>query len=66
MSTSPQVGLVTVNGACDYLGGISRATIYRLVVHHELAPVRIGARTFFAVRDLDAFIKKNTDRKKAS
>ncbi len=38
------------------LGGIGRTKLYRMVAAGELAPVKIGRRTFFAHDDLAAYV----------
>ena len=59
--------LLDVKDAAEYLGGISEATIRRLVERGELRPVRLpsvrhagemGRRLLFDVRDLDAVVEK--------
>jgi excisionase family DNA binding protein len=46
----------TMVEACDYLGGISRPTMYRLMGNGSLTPYRIGARVYFTIENLDKFI----------
>jgi len=43
--------------ACEYLGGISRPTMYRLL-GEGLASYTIGSRRFFTKDGLDEFINK--------
>ena len=59
--------LLNVEATRQYLGGISDATIRRLVARGDLCPVPLpsvrregeaGRRLLFDVRDLDAFIDK--------
>ena len=44
--------------ACEYLGGISRPTMYRLLGDGALASYTIGSRRFFTKDSLDKFIDK--------
>ena len=51
-------GLYNVTDAAAYLG-ISSATLYNWVSMKRIAYVKVGARTFFAKGDLDAFIARH-------
>ena len=42
--------------ACQYLGGISRQTMYRLMGAGSLAAYHIGVRVYFTKESLDEFI----------
>jgi excisionase family DNA binding protein len=42
--------------ALEYLGGISRPTMYRLLGDGALASYRIGIRRYFTKESLDKFI----------
>jgi excisionase family DNA binding protein len=56
LAPPPSPALLTLNGACAYLG-CSRRTIERLIGSGALPAVRLGERlTRVDVRDLDAFI----------
>ena len=46
----------TVLEASEYLGGISRQTLYRLVGKGEINSFYIGTRRFFPRESLDEFI----------
>jgi excisionase family DNA binding protein len=43
------------------LGGISRATLFRLRQRGELAYVRVGRRVFFRAVDVDEYIERNRE-----
>lgn len=59
-----QSPLLDVPSACEYLGGIHKATLYRLIGEHKIRPVRVTrGRTMFALADLDAHIAASKDRK---
>jgi excisionase family DNA binding protein len=47
--------LLTVKETCKYLR-ISAPTLYRMLERKELIPVKIGKRTLFDRKDLDAYI----------
>ena len=42
--------------ACQYLGGVSRPTMYRLLGDGELSSYHIGVRVYFTKESLDKFI----------
>jgi excisionase family DNA binding protein len=46
----------TISEACQYLGGISRPTLYKLMGDGGLPLYRIGRRVFFTKESLDEFI----------
>ena len=46
----------TFNGACEYFGGISRMTMYRLIGQGELSSYHVGIRRYFTRENLDKFI----------
>ena len=50
--------LYSVKDTCKRLGGISRATYYRLVNSGDLQKVSIGSRAFTPAGSLDAYLKK--------
>lgn len=50
--------LISVEEARDWLGGISRSTLYALVKAKELSLVKIGSRSFVQVKDLDEFVER--------
>jgi excisionase family DNA binding protein len=52
--------LLDVAQACDYLGGIHRATLSRIVKAGELTPVRIGKHTMYDQADLERYIDAHT------
>jgi excisionase family DNA binding protein len=49
--------LLDVTQALEVLG-ISEATLYRFVRRGELAVVKLGDRTFFRPRDLEALVER--------
>jgi excisionase family DNA binding protein len=58
MATAPRQELVDVATAREELGGISRATLYRLAHDGELPMIKVRRRTFFRRRDLESFIAR--------
>ena len=44
--------------ACQYLGGVSRPTMYRLLGDGELSSYHIGVRVYFTKESLDKFINE--------
>lgn len=44
------------------LGGISSATVYRLVARGDLAIVKIGARTLFRAEDVEELVERSLRR----
>ncbi|MCF7855432.1 MAG: helix-turn-helix domain-containing protein [Candidatus Pacebacteria bacterium] len=65
-SPSPKSRLLSTVEATEYLGGISRMTLYRLVKGGQLRSVKIGTRTLFDVEDLDGFIKRHKSKRRKS
>ncbi len=47
---------------CDFLGGISRMTLWRLVREHKLPVCRIGSRNVFDPVDLAEFVERTKKR----
>lgn len=43
------------------LGGLSKATMWRLIKSGELRSLKIGRRRFVAVRDIDAYIDQRRE-----
>ncbi len=54
--------LLTIEETAQFLR-ISKATLHRLLADNALTPVRIGGRTLFDRKDLDAFIEKAKEPK---
>lgn len=52
--------LYTVEQAVDILGGLSRATIFKMFKTGEIKPVRVGRRTFISRTQLEKFVERNT------
>ena len=50
--------MLTIKEAADYLR-LSRSMVEKLLQHKRLPQVKIGARTFLLVGDLDTFIERN-------
>jgi excisionase family DNA binding protein len=48
-------GCLSIDGARAFLGGVSRATVYKLNVSGELAWVKVGRRRVIPRRSLIAF-----------
>ena len=55
METTEKRGYTMVE-ACGYLGGISRATMYRLLGAGQISSYHIGGRRYFTKESLDLFI----------
>lgn len=53
--------LISVAEAREWLGGISRSTLYTLVKRGELSLVKIGSRSFVQAEELDDFMRKRND-----
>lgn len=49
--------LLDVTQAGDYLGGISRRTVYRLVEDKKLEPVKLRGQTRFWRSELDRYLR---------
>ena len=49
---------LTMAEACEYLGGISRPTMYRLIGDNQLASFHIGVRRYFTRESLDRLINE--------
>jgi excisionase family DNA binding protein len=56
-----RTALVAEEATRAALGGISRATLFRLRQRGELAYVRVGRRVFFRVVDVDDYIDRNRE-----
>lgn len=48
--------LVDYDGACKFLGGVSRSHLKRAVARGHLRSVKLGARTMFEVDELIRYI----------
>jgi len=57
----PQPRLLTVDGAADYLSR-SPASVRKLIHSGTLPTVRMDARTFLDIRDLDKVIESSKER----
>jgi hypothetical protein len=60
--------LLPADGACNYLGGICRRTLFSLT-HREADPlpcVRLGSRVFYDTRDLSAWVDRQKQRMRCS
>ena len=55
MSTPAKRGY-TMAEACEYLGGISRPTMYRLLGQGEIDSYHLGVRRYFTRESLDRLI----------
>lgn len=53
----PQQALLTIPQACEYLGGISRCTLYRRAKEGHIRFVHIGRRSFISTNELDTYIE---------
>jgi excisionase family DNA binding protein len=54
------MSLISIKGAQERLGGISRTTVERLIKSGELRMIRIGKRTFIKNEELLEFIEKRS------
>ena len=45
--------LMNVEGACQFLGGISRSSLYNLIRQGRVKRVKIGRRTMFRQSELE-------------
>lgn len=52
--------LFDVHQAAAYLGGVSRATVYREVQRKKLAIVKVRGSTRFRRSDLDRYLRERT------
>jgi excisionase family DNA binding protein len=52
--------LLDVTQTCEYLGGIGRSTLYRIVKDGRLKPVKMVVGTRFRTQDLDRYLLENT------
>jgi excisionase family DNA binding protein len=50
-----------VEDACDYIGGISRNTLYRLISDNDIGSYKIGNRRYFTKEGLDDLIDKSAE-----
>ena len=48
----------SMNEACTYIGGISRAHMYRLMIDESIASYVIGNRRYFLKDELDKFLER--------
>ena len=46
----------TMAEACQYLGGVSRPTMYKLMRDGEVSSFHIGVRVYIPIESLDKFI----------
>jgi excisionase family DNA binding protein len=55
---------LSLNEACEYLGGISRPTLYRLMGDGDICLYHINRRRFCLKRDLDAYIENRLEEER--
>ena len=55
---------LSLNEACEYLGGISRPTLYRLMGNGDICFYHINRRRFCLKRDLDAYIENRLEEER--
>ena len=48
--------VLTMVEACEYLGGISRQTMCKLIGDGEISSMHIGVRQYFPRESLEAFV----------
>jgi excisionase family DNA binding protein len=51
--------LLDTAAACDYLGGISRASLYREFARGKLKMTKVGASTRWRKTELDRYLRAN-------
>jgi len=56
-----KIQLHDIKGTCAILGGISPASLYRLIGEKKIQPVKIGGRTMFTERDICDFVRKSRE-----
>lgn len=49
---------LSIPEACKALGGISRATVYRMLERKELEGYKLGSRSFILVESIEAAIAR--------
>lgn len=49
------IGL-SISNTGDALGGLSRATIYRMIARKELEAVKVGTRTLVTMASIEAYV----------
>jgi Helix-turn-helix domain len=57
-ATTPPQGALKMRPAAEYLGGLSKATMLRLVKRGLLRPCRKTRHLLFSVRELDRFLSE--------
>jgi excisionase family DNA binding protein len=50
--------LISIPEACEILGGICRATLYRLVKSEKLKLVKVGSRSFVPDTSLASYLNE--------
>jgi excisionase family DNA binding protein len=56
---TPVTELFDTAQACDYLGGISRATLYRAWKRGRLTPTKVEGSTRWRRSELDRYLRAN-------
>ena len=57
MTTMTKRGF-SMTEACEYIGGISRQQMYRLIGSKILKSYLIGTRRYFLIEELDSFLER--------
>ncbi|MQF48833.1 helix-turn-helix domain-containing protein [SAR202 cluster bacterium AC-647-N09_OGT_505m] len=52
----------SMSEACDYVGGVSRQQMYRLMREGELRSYLIGNRRYFLKEELDSFLERQMEK----
>ena len=47
--------------ACNYIGGVSRGHMYRLMVDENIPSFRISNRRYFLKEELDKFLERMSE-----
>ena len=60
MASTDERRLLNIHEASQYIGGISTATLYKMVSKRTIPFVKVGGRTMFIVSLLDRWLEENT------
>ncbi|MFT4396906.1 helix-turn-helix domain-containing protein [Gordonia lacunae] len=50
--------ILSIEKSCEYLGGISKVSLYNRVNEGELTLIKIGRRSFITLESLDAYLDR--------
>jgi len=57
-------GVMNVDETLEYLGGISRMSLWRLCKTGKIVTTPVGSRTMYLPQDLDSFLRRSRSRKR--